>query len=366
MPMEKMIVYPYNDEQFSPVLRHPLFLKDFDISCLVSPKGWTNENVNGSLNITCDFDSALEYCDTVLISESGALLDFEKSIMPKIMHSIAQGKNIICTMPLHNEPFKLINRKCESQGVYFKYFNYPEEYKVQEIYERGKFLYDISKPVIFVFGSGERTNKFEIQLSLRENIMNMGYKISQMGTRGYCELLGFHSMPSFMFDNSVSETDRIILFNHYVKNVEMKESPDVIIIGVPGAIMALNNNINNGFGILAYEMCLAVTPDSSVLSYYYEDYNEEYFSDFVNMFKYKFECQLDCFNLSNIKIDWQSSRFRNKMDYLSFDSKFIDEKKKKYKSIRTPVFNVLNYDDAKNMAELIIKKLCEYGETECI
>jgi peptide maturation system protein (TIGR04066 family) len=366
MTMEKIIVYPYNDEQFLPVLRHPVFFKDFHISYLVSPKGWGNRNVNGSLNITCDFDSALEYCHTVLISESGALLDFENSIMPKIMHSIEQGKNIICTMPLHNESFKLIHGHCESHGVYFKYFNYPEEYKVREIYERGKFLYDISTPVIFVFGLGERTNKFEIQLSLRENIMNMGYKVSQIGTRGYCELLGFHSMPCFMFDNSVSETDRIVLFNHYVKNVEMKESPDVIIIGVPGAIMALNNSIINEFGILAYEMCLAVTPDSSVLSCYYEDYNEEYFFEYVKMFKYKFGCQLDCFNLSNIKIDWQSSRLENKMNCLSLDSKFIDEKKKKYKSIRTPVFNVLNYADAKNMAELIIKKLCEYGETECI
>jgi peptide maturation system protein (TIGR04066 family) len=136
----------------------------------------------------------------------------------------------------------------------------------QRIFGEDDLTLDIDTPVIFVLGTGERTNKFEIQLALRENMMKMGYKASQVGTREYCELLGFHSFPRFMFGNGISEISKIASFNRFIKSLERDECPDVIIIGVPRGIMPFNNRLPNGYGILAYEVSQAVTPDSTVYS----------------------------------------------------------------------------------------------------
>ena len=84
----------------------------------------------------------------------------------------------------------------------------------------------IDKPVVLVIGTGDRTNKFDIQLIVRECFQKKGYTVSQIGTKGYCEYLGFHSFPNFMYSN-LQVTDRILGFNHYIYELSKSENADV-------------------------------------------------------------------------------------------------------------------------------------------
>ena len=70
--------------------------------------------------------------------------------------------------------------------------------------------------------------------------------------------------------------------------------------------------------------------------------------------------------MANCELDWLNSKDQNKMVYTSLDSKFVDEKIKKYKGLDTPVFNVLNNKDAFGMTEHVINRLSDYGKTESI
>lgn len=375
MNKEKMIIYPY-DEEFGPVLRHRELLKEYEVVGLVSPRGWgltgkdAGEADNGchvGINITSDFDGSIDKCDIVLFSESRIQLEFEKYIMPKVMKAVETGKDIIFTFPLENDIYNTISKECKAHKVNFKYYNSPD---VQEAFHgievENECIYDIETPVIFVMGIGERANKFEIQLALRENILKMGYKITQVGTRGYCELIGFHSFPRFMYSHTISETNKIVLFNHFIKKLEKDECPDVIIVGVPGGIMPFNNMLPNRFGILAYEVSQAVTPDTSIFSCYYAEYYPEYFSRTADAVRYRLGCKVDCYNMANIMFDWGDSKNNNKMVYTSLNSKFIDEKLKDYEQLDPPLFNVLNREGADGITNCLINKLTEYGETECI
>ncbi|HEX2925349.1 MAG TPA: TIGR04066 family peptide maturation system protein [Ruminiclostridium sp.] len=267
MSKTKIIVYPY-DDQFTPILRRRELLRNYEVVGLVSPRGWglngrdAGQADNGSplgLSITSDFDGSLELCDAVLFSESRTQLEFEQAFKPKVMKAIETGKDILFIFPLKEEIRNEISKACATRGVNFKY--YPEiRLAPQRIFGEDDLALELDTPVIFVLGTGERTNKFEIQLALRENMMKMGYKVSQVGTRGYCELLGFHSFPGFMFGNGISEISKISSFNRFIKGLEGDECPDVIIIGVPGGIMPFNNRLPNRYGILAYEVSQAVTP----------------------------------------------------------------------------------------------------------
>lgn len=370
MSKDKIIVYPY-DDQFTPVLRHRELLRDYEVVGLVSPRGWgltgrdAGEADSGSplgLSITSDFDGSLDICDAVLFSESRTQLE---SFMPKVTRAIEAGKDILFTFPLKEDIRNEISKACAPRGVDFKYFPEIRE-AAQRIFGEDDLVLDIDTPVIFVLGTGERTNKFEIQLALRENIMKMGYKVSQVGTRGYCELLGFHSFPGFMFGNGISEISKIASFNRFIKGLERDECPDVIIIGVPGGIMPFNNRLPNRFGILAYEISQAVTPDSTVYSCYYSEYTPEYFGRMTDTLKYRLGCKVDCYNMSNNIFDWTSSKAEGRMVYTSSNSRFIDEKLKAYEQLEHPVFNVLNSEGAARMADCLINKLAEYGETECL
>ena len=130
--------------------------------------------------------------------------------------------------------------------------------------------------------------------------------------------------------------------------------------------MPFNNNLTNRFGILAYEVALAVAPDSAIFSCHYAKYDQEYFTKMSDMFKYRFGCEVSCYNMANVVFDWRDSKYEDRMLYTSVDSKFIDENIKAYKSLNTPVFNVLNGEAAEAMTEYIINMLSDYAKTQCI
>jgi peptide maturation system protein (TIGR04066 family) len=370
---ERLLVYPY-DIEFTPVLRHKDLLKGYEINALIAPNGWGMSGLDAScadcgnnigIVISSDFDRALECCDTVLFNQSGTGLDFKKPVYPRMIKSVQLKKNIICTLKLEPDVHKEMEYECEKNGVYFKSFNdyvcsnIPKSPESEEIFQ-------LDTPLIYVLGTTERTHKFEIQLTLREQLLQTGYKISQVGTRPYSEMLGFHSFPQFMFSCSIAESANVTLFNHFVKQIELNEKPDVIIVGIPGAIMPFNNKITNRFGILAYEASLGVKPDAAVLSVLDDDYKKEYFELMSKTVKYKFGFDIDCFNISNVQFDSNNSAFSRAMVYTTLDSAFADKRIENFSAFNFSLYNILNKNSSSNMVNYLIDRLACRDEVSYI
>lgn len=371
---ERLLIYPY-DMEFTPVLRHRSLLTEYDISCLVSPNGWgftgkdagiADRGPDVGITVSSDFEKALDLCDTVMIVESHLPFDFEKYIFKKIISAVKSKKNIICSLSLNKEAIEKISSMCNCEGVYFKYFDGNQSFLSEDIVIEDESIEEIDIPVILTVGIDEKTNKFEIQLALRDKIQKSGYKISQIGTRPYCEMLGFHPFPSFMYGNSISDVNKVLMFNRYIKNIEKTEEPDVIIIGVPGGVMPYNRRITNKFGLLAFEVSQAVIPDVVIASLLYEDCKPEGFDEYTNLFKYKLGFEVDFFNISNMQFDWLKANEEYVKSYISLDYKFIDEKKEKYISNKIPVLNILNKDDSNRMADQTIDKLIGYADVQIV
>jgi peptide maturation system protein (TIGR04066 family) len=360
---ERALVYLYNF-QSAPLLRHRKLLNDYEIVGVVSLSGWRlNDKDAGyadngpdiGINISSNFEESLDSCDTIIFCEPGVAIDFENSVMPQIDAAIQAKKNIVCAIPLEEKFKDDIERRCFENDISFKHYKQSFDLGIQSI--KPECLFTINAPVIFVLGICERTNKFEVQLSLRENFIRMGYKVSQIGTRNYCSLIGFHSFPEFMFSSLLTESNKVTLFNHYIKKIEVEEKADVIIVGIPGAIMPFNDILTNKFGILAYEVCQAVTPDAAILCTPDEEYETESFEKLSKLIGYKFGFNIDCFNIANMKVDYANSRQAKEIIFITLDSKCIDMKIKKYKASNLPVFNILNAGEAENMSRYLIDKL---------
>jgi peptide maturation system protein (TIGR04066 family) len=371
---ERLLIYPYNME-FTPVLRHMGLLTKYEIVCLVSPNGWgfagkdagmADHGPDIGILVSADFEKSLYLCDTVMIVESHLPFNFEKNIFNKIKLAVKSKKNIICSLKLDREVIEEISSLCNCERVYFKYFEGIHNVLPEGIVIENESIEELNTPVILVLGIAERTNKFEIQLSLREKIYKSGYRISQIGTRPYCELMGFHAFPSFMYGNAVSDVNKVLMFNRFIKKIEKAEEPDIIIIGVPGGIMPFNRNFTNKFGLLAFEISQAVAPDVVIASLLYEDYKPEGFDTYTNSIKYKLGFEVDFFNIANMQFDWMRAYEEHIMSYVSLDYKFIDEKKMNYISNEIPVFNILNNDDASKIAEQTIKKLTGYADVQIV
>lgn len=367
----KTMIYPFDIESV-PLLRHSNLIDNIEFTHVVSPNGW---GISGKdvacedggqpvgITIDSDFAKSLEDCDTVMFSDYSRKMNLNKFIYPKIIKAAESSKNIICTIKLENEMIDNISEICNKNNKLFKYFSDNCDKVISPPTEK---IYPINTPIIFVAGLGERTHKFEIQLRLRENLKEMGYKVSQVGTRSYCELMGFHSFPKFMYSKSITESEKVTLFNYYIKSVEAKEQPDIIIIGIPGGTMPFNYEFTNRFGILAYEVSQAIIPDVVVLSTLYENVSSEFFELISKSYKYKFGYNIDCYNIANASLNIDASRMAKSLQYITMDWNFINEKKKIYSKLEKPIYNILDKKDAKDMSEFLVNKLQEYGENEII
>ncbi|MNJ51047.1 hypothetical protein D3C77_463400 [compost metagenome] len=227
-------------------------------------------------------------------------------------------------------------------------------------------IYPIDTPVVFVLGMSERCHKLELQLTLREQMVNAGYKVSQVGSRSYCEMFGFHSMPEYMFTHHYPEHKKVVMFNHFIKAIELKEKPDLIVIGVPGGLFPFNDEFTNKFGLLAYEISRAVHPDTALLSVLYEDYKTEYYAELSKTVKYRFGVEIDCFNLANVKFDWDGSSQNRMMSYNMIESQYVNEAIKQYDMPHQPVYNVFCPQDAENIVNDLLNQLAAYASVQSV
>ncbi|CQR57708.1 TIGR04066 family peptide maturation system protein [Paenibacillus riograndensis] len=368
---ESVLIYPY-DSHFTPLLRDKGFVDHYSDIQLSSLPGWglcgkdaSYADGGGFLGITVsqEFDQILGGIDTVIFAEADNSYTLEKNIYPKLLSAIEAGKNIITLIPL-NEKLEEVQEKCGKKGSYF--INYGDDHLghadfLNDLVFGQKEIIDCTTPILAVVGIAENTHKFQLQLDLKSAFENMGYKVSVVGSRSYCEFLGFHSFPGFMKE-LISESDKILCYNRYIKQIESTEEPDLIIVAVPGGFMRYNNKITNGFGITAYEIFQAVVPDAVVVSLFHEKYTAEYLDGIINSIKYKFGLDIDALNITNRQIDWveMTNSKPSSVNTLTLNQDFMQKSIEECSVVSSvPVFNILDKGDTAKIAGLIVDKLSE-------
>lgn len=370
---QKAIIYPYNEE-FASVVRHRDLINEYVIVGLVSPKGLmldgkdaseVDKRPNMKITVSSDFVGCLDKCDTVIISDYKLEYDngYKEVLYDNINKAIDMKKNIICTFQLDNNIYNAFLARAQINNVDFKY--YSKQSKWLPNIQLNKELSSFDVPIVFICGIGEMTNKFDVQLALRHQMLANDYKISQIGTRHYCELFGFHSFPCWMMDNSLTDNDKILMFNKYIKHIEKCEEPELIIIGIPGGVLPFNNYLNNGFGLLNYEISNAVKPDFCIFNLHCNDLANKYLEMVNRTLEYKFGYKPDCFVVSNYAIDWSKSKQIKDYSYNTYSHKVVDLKIDS-NTYKIPLFNILKDNDNTQLYDYFIRTLHGYSNTEQI
>ncbi len=316
MTKKRTLIYPF-DQQFLPVILCPSFPADIDLKYAVSPKGW---GLNGKdigeieggekfgIQISSDFASALKDCVAVIFSSSDNHIDLDSYVIPKVYEAASEGKEIYCCVKISQTEYDDILKICDHSNAKFHYYGnnslIEHQYPIEN-FKHATYLHKIDTPIIMCAGLTEYSGKFKTQLGLASYARSLGYKASLISSRGYSELIQEHPIPSFMFDNNFNESEKIISFNHYIKYIEDTESPDLIIVGIPGGILPLDPNAPSWFGVTAYEITRAVSPDAGILTLYYdENYSQAQLEEIAAIAKYRFALDVNAFVMSNIVFDF--------------------------------------------------------------
>lgn len=303
--IKRLAIYPFGPESL-PMIRHLSLIKDYKIAALISPKSWGYTGTKYKceqeiLEVQNDFHGVGEKFDVVFIPEIPLNEKAEHQLIRELCKITHLIHLIIVGCYLQQESIDLLKRSTQQNQCLLQFMN-NSSLNDHLLIDNCNIL-ECSIPIIAIVGALQNTDKFELSLALREKFLQEGYKLTQIGSRPYCELFGFHSFPTFMTNCQMHEKEKIIYFNRYVYDLVKEEKSDVAIITVPGSTQKLNNKYTNGFGILPFLVFQAIQPDYLIFCTLYDSTPAKLLELYNLSCKYKYGHSVDSFHMSNTYLD---------------------------------------------------------------
>lgn len=210
-------------------------------------------------------------------------------------------------------------------------------------------------PVIFVYGTGPYTNKFEVQLALRKNFIDLGYSVSQVGTRKESQFFGFSSLPDMFFNSQRTVKETVVALNRYFYSKYLSEKPEVMIVGIPGGITQVNPMRFEEMGDMAFLISQAITPDLSILCSYGHGFSEDHMNWLNNICKYRLNSPVSHFVLSNT--DATLSFETHESEYMTVPMDFLRNSCTSDPKLAIDFFYALDKDSMKRLGSEVTKTL---------
>lgn len=354
---KKLLVFPFTYSNREALI-YKKYIREYELAAavvksqadlqFVLKKNKKNERVF----ITDEYENALSICDAVLflasenIEISGPL--YEKYIC------MAQASS----KEVH------FSKKCQSL------FNVSNERKAmicdenesnQSFLPQNTYIKYIDVPIIGIMGLGDFCNKFCCEVEIASFFRQKGYNVIHFGSKDFDGMLGEARYPEFLFNQNYSVSQRILGWNQYLFELCDREKPDLIVLGMPGGIMPLNNKILNEFGEIPYIISNGVRVDIGILcSYFYEKVDQKYLTEYKNFCKYKLNCNIGWICVSNSSCRFNPDSEESILEYLHYEPEIADKmivEAENRENIR--LFNILNSESRKKMLRQLYEELTE-------
>lgn len=357
--MKEILLFPF-DSMSETILKHEKRLKDMRIAEIVSPEGWGYRKDFGAHVITYDFDKALETCDIVWIvnSKNEISLDILKENISK---AVLNNKEIIITRELDEKESRELEEVLPT-----------EEHKImideikKENYSNEKPLYDFECPIVYIVGTTEFTNRFEILLSLEESFCRKGYNTLAFSNRKEGIMMGTSYLPDFSKVKNISEVEKIKTINYLVKRKEIKQNLDIIFVQVPGRMLGANKFYVENNIIGAFELSYAIPADCVLLSMMYTENFDEIIYLMQKQCERLFGICADYINIVDRLLDDPNGESENEVSYLALDGKFVQTKIQDFSEEKEKLVCLQEEENFEEIASKIINLLAGYGNVEMI
>lgn len=359
--MKESATLLFLDRETIPIVRYQTEISKFVIRHVVTLKGWGIENVGDIDNrkyvesikmhdIEDEFDVGI-----LLIIKPYRYCNFEQHVLPFIEKNFSTIKKIVFNWDDHHE---IIKRVCETYKIEYYNIGY-ENYKINA---NSNCLLQLRTPIIYVTSLSEMSDKFICQQSLFRYFVKKGYNVELVGTKSYSELFCYRSFPLFMFDVALTNSQKIIGFNHFLRNIESINNPDLIIVGIPGEINGFVNGISKNFDDILYLVSNAAKPDVTVLSTLYNEVKNK--DLLINVFKYKYGWELENIFVNNMMYDSQLSLAYKKKEYIKVDNSLIENEV--FELNKNSKIKFYTYPKLDRMCSNIEEQLVSFGNEKII
>ena len=346
---KRFLMYPMTKDQCA-IARYSDMMKGCCISGMLVPPFWNLNNVDvsaidGGTKTKLTIEA---YSKEMLPGNEALYIDFDENMesLGVYLSIMEDAKHCGLDVFLSNKLALKLENETKVKAGY-------ENAQIHAVHR----LYEIPVPIVTVLSQGTRTDQLAVELALRSHFAAKGYNVSQIGSIFECEFFGFEGFPNFMhFDGNAY--NQALMFNHYCKNLVDREKPDVLIIGIPGAIMKYSDGLLNGLGIFPFIVCSAIRSDLQILCMYHGNYNKKYFDEMEKFGNYRFNSPFKRFCLSNTMYSPDLSNDIVKNKYLDVDCELVINAVKGEAELNDiGIYSPLDKNSVKQLCDSVLNEL---------
>ena len=273
--IQKAALYPYNKEMHSLVRYRDML--GFELVGVGDPvgKGMVGKDAGevidesfANLRVSPNVRQAMANADTLILGYVDQLARIRKRDLLREYVQIAldEGRNVFCFQELDPAIYGDLYELADQKGLRLVYPHIQPAEVAQAI--RGfRSLSPVDVPVLAVMGTSSQQGKFTLQMALRRQLIQAGYRVGQLGTEHHARLLGM----DMAFPMGYASTLKMPLqsyvpyLDYKMREICQHKRPDIILTGsqsgtIPYDVMAHSTHTMSSLAFL-----LGVKPDACIL-----------------------------------------------------------------------------------------------------
>jgi len=218
-------------------------------------------------------------------------------------------------------------------------------------------LYQPKVPIIFVAGMLDIVNTTEIALGLGAAFKRNQYKVAVLAGDETSRLLGEYPVSSFLFEQSLTEVEKIVWLNKYIQHIAESAKPHVIIVQVPGGFERYSLKTHNTFGVYYYLISQAILPDAAVLCVPVNRCENKIIYAVNNACSKRFGFTFDAVHVSNVFIDPLHDENDGRINFMHDYPKRVEAVVAGSHENSVPLFNMIENDGINGAYECLLRRL---------
>lgn len=368
--MQRAVIYPFT-EKWIPIVEHWNRKRETPriVSAVADGKrgaagrdiGILHNHDNMGVTIQADWKTALAECDTLILAEKK---EGKASAVRIIEETLQLGKNVICMQELAREEAENLEETAREKGLVFEYHGCDGA----ESYDVDIELSIPEAPVIMVGEMCEGLDGADVALAVNRLMQARGYDSIAVLEQGCSALRDVYSYPKALREREETESSKVYWVNSFIKDIETRRKPDVIVMQIPDAMMKYNDKLCNGFGIIPFMVSQAVRADYFIFCVPYRGIEEARIGEISSVMEKRFGFEIDCIHMSNAALEVEDSIKDKKAQYLRLPREMVETALAGYEKAPDSILMVdcLNGETQQKLGDHIIDRLTGYSAVETI
>lgn len=215
--------------------------------------------------------------------------------------------------------------------------------------------YSIKTPIVCIGGIGLEEDQFCMEIQIQNSLLKRGINFFQIGSSKYSDFFKMKNIPSFVNGGDISISEKVRLFNHFIKKIEIDYSPEIIVIGIPSKLITLSEKLESDYGSVAYMMVSSLDVDYSIINIPDGFVDVEKLPELSQLLWEKYGLYGDYYAVSKKMIDIEESKTNGRLQFIDLnDADLIYDED-------DTVLSYIGNDIGDVIVEKMIEKLSYYG-----